>query len=131
MRRQYIARSLRIFPGSHLVGEQTQLLSVVPAPFLNLGDCHAEFLAYGYLFCVVPDGALLEMLQENLDLAGVFLLFIADSLLDVLVVPLLDPETGHRKVGLCLWCRRLGNVVVGWALDACSAVELILFLVIF
>ena len=85
---------------------------MVPAPFLNLSDGHAQFLAYGDLLRVVPDGALLEMLEENLDLAGVFLLFVANSLLDVLVMPLFYPETGHRKVGFCLWCDRMGQVRV-------------------
>ena len=67
------------------------------------------------------------MLQEDADLVGIFLLFLADSLLDVLVVSLFDPETGHREFGFPLFGGRLGQAVVTLALDLCLTVELLLF----
>ena len=83
-------------------GCNAKFLSVIPVPFLDLGDCHAKLLADVDLGLVVPERVPLEVSEQHIDLKLVLLLLMAKAPLQVSVVLLLDPESGHSKVRLVL-----------------------------
>ena len=108
---------------------------MVPVPFLDLSECHAELFADSNLRDIVPGGAPFEMHLKDFDLEGALFLLSALACLQVLVVPLLDPEACHGAVHLALqllsvleedWRRALVCGVI--VLNRCMGVQLVQFL---
>ena len=105
---------------------------MVPVPFLDLSECHAELFADSNLRDIVPGGAPFEMHLKDFDLEGALFLLSALACLQVLVVPLLDPEACHSSVHLALHLLsvlevdRRGALVCGvLVIDGCMDVKVV------
>ena len=89
---------------------------MVPVPFLDLREGHAELLADSDLRDIVPGGAPFEMHLKDFNLKGALFLLPPRASLQVLIVLLLDPEPSHGSVHLALHLLTVLEEDWGWTL---------------